>query len=402
MVMDYISRTIFGFLIKHRVISIGTKYYPTNDMEREYVQMVNYTRTMLLEIETAHITTENIFNNMLSEVGSGNIPENRKFIELKPAENNVNEYALLSNIIMGSDRYLYIEIFKKNKPLIEEFVRYIQRARGTIVERSATEIVSKMLSKNDAIRVGIELIAKGMDREVDVRVAVGMTGAAAIERSINLNKQIGETSGVGFTKLGGEFAIVFSSKFGNLEGSPAVYDNYVFIDAIDSTKFIDENGRDKLVEIMNEISSFIENECKGKIEGYRVGGDDLIANMPTKDAALRAGMDSAWHALNNGVRLRVGIGKSRREAGERAQMADNIKIWNNNPVMVFDLADGIYSYYIPSEFTRTVLDFMLNKQGRIAIIFIFVFIATLVGWNIGQPVFGLIAIALALVYALTA
>ena len=402
MVMDYISRTIFGFLIKHRVISIGTKYYPTNDMEREYVQMVNYTRTMLLEIETAHITTENIFNNVLSEVGSGNIPDNRKFIELKPAENDVNEYAMLSNIIMGSDRYLYIEIFKKNKPLIEEFVRYIQRARGTIVERSATEIVSKMLSKNDAIRVGIELIAKGMDREVDVRVAVGMTGAAAIERSINLNKQIGETSGVGFTKLGGEFAIVFSSKFGNLEGSPAVYDNYVFIDAIDSTKFIDENGRDKLVEIMNEISSFIENECKGKIEGYRVGGDDLIANMPTKDAALRAGMDSAWHALNNGVRLRVGIGKSRREAGERAQMADNIKIWNNNPVMVFDLADGIYSYYIPSEFTRTVLDFMMNKQGRIAIIFIFVFIATLVGWNMGQPVFGLIAIVLALVYALTA
>jgi hypothetical protein len=402
MVMDYISRTIFGFLIKHKVISIGTKYYPTNDMEREYVQMVNYTRTMLLEIETAHITTENIFNNLLSEVGTGNIPDNRKFIELKPAENNVNEYALLSNIIMGSDRYLYIEIFKKNKPLIEEFVKYIQRARGTIIERSATEIVSKMLSKNDAIRVGIELIAKGMDREVDVRVAVGMTGAAAIERSINLNKQIGETSGVGFTKLGGEFAIVFSSKFGNLEGSPAVYDNYVFIDAIDSTKFIDENGRDKLVEIMNEISSFIENECKGKIEGYRVGGDDLIANLPTKDAALRAGMDSAWHALNNGVRLRVGIGKSRREAGERAQMADNIKIWNNNPVMVFDLADGIYSYYIPSEFTRTVLDFMINKQGRIAIIFIFVFVATLVGWNMGQPVFGLIAIALALVYALTA
>lgn len=402
MVMDYISRTIFGFLIKHRVISIGTKYYPTNDMEREYVQMVNYTRTMLLEIETAHITTENIFNNVLSEVGTGNIPDNRKFIELHPAENNVNEYALLSNIIMGSDRYLYIEIFQKNKPMIEEFVRYIQRARGTIVERSATEIVSKMLSKNDAIRVGIELIAKGLDKEIDVRVAVGMTGAAAIERSINLNKQIGETSGVGFTKLGGEFAIVFSSKFGNLEGSPAVYDNYVFIDAIDSTKFIDENGRDKLVEIMNEISSFIEKECKGKIEGYRVGGDDLIANLPTKDAALRAGMDSAWHALNNGVRLRVGIGKSRREAGERAQMADNIKIWNNNPVMVFDLADGIYSYYIPSEFTRTVLDFLLNKKGRIAIIFIFVFVATLVGWNIGQPVFGLIAIGLALVYALTA
>ncbi len=402
MVMDYISRAIFGFLVKNKVLSIGTKYYPTNDMEREYVAMINFTRTMLLEIETAHITTQNIFNNVLSEVGAGNIPENRKFLEIEPAENKVNEYALLSNIIMGSDRYLYVEVFKSDRKIIDEFVDHIKKENGFIVERSSTEIVSKLLSKNDAIRVGIELISIGMDKEMDVRVAVGMTGAAAIERSINLNKQIGETSGVGFTKLGGEFAIVFSSKMGDLEGSPAIYDNYVFIDAIDSTKFIDENGRDKLVEIMNEVKGYIEKDCKGKIEGYREGGDDLIANLPTKNAALRAGMDSAWHALNNGVRLRVGIGKSRREAGERAQMADGIKIWNNNPVMVFDLADGIYSYYIPSEFTRTVLDFLLEKKSKIVIIFIFVFIATLIGWNVGQPLFGIVAIVLAIIYALTA
>jgi hypothetical protein len=402
MVMDYISRAIFGFLIKNKVLSIGTKYYPTNDMEREYVSMINYTRTMLLEIETAHITTQNIFNNVLSEVGVGNIPENRKFLEIEPAENKVNEYALLSNIIMGSDRYLYVEVFKSDRKIIDEFVDHIKKENGLIVEKSSTEIVSKLLSKNDAIRVGIELISIGMDKEMDVRVAVGMTGAAAIERSINLNKQIGETSGVGFTKLGGEFAIVFSSKMGDLEGSPAIYDNYVFIDAIDSTKFIDENGRDKLVEIMNEVKSYIEKDCEGKIEGYREGGDDLIANLPTKNAALRAGMDSAWHALNNGVRLRVGIGKSRREAGERAQMADSIKIWNNNPVMVFDLADGIYSYYIPSEFTRTILDFLLEKKSKIVIIFIFVFIATLIGWNVGQPLFGIVAIVLAIIYSLTA
>lgn len=402
MVMDYISRTIFGFLIKNKVISIGTKYYPTNDMEREYVAMVNFTRTMLLEIESAHITTENIFNNVLNEVGTGNIPENRRFLEIEPAENQVNEYALLSNIIMGSDRYLYIELFKSDKRLIEEFVAHIKNENGLIVERSSTEIVSKLLSKNDAIRIGIELISQGMDKDNEVRVAVGMTGAAAIERSINLNKQIGETSGVGFTKLGGEFAIVFSSKLGNLEGIPAIYDNYVFIDAIDSTKFIDENGRDKLVEIMNEVKAYIEKDCNGRIEGYREGGDDLIANLPTKDAALRAGMDSAWHALNNGVRLRVGIGKSRREAGERAQMADGIKVWNNNPVMVFDLADGIYSYYIPSEFTRTILDFLLDRKSKIIVIFIFVFIATLIGWNIGQPYFGVLAVILALIYAVTA
>ena len=64
-------------------------------------------------------------------------------------------------------------------------------------------------------------------KNVYVRAAVGMTGAASIERAINLNKKIGETSGVGFTKLGGEYAIVFSAKLGKLKGTPAVYDNYL-------------------------------------------------------------------------------------------------------------------------------------------------------------------------------
>ena len=392
-------RAIIGFLIKNRVISIGTKYYPTNDREREYVEMINYTHTMLLEIEKADITTENIFQNVLKEVGQGNIPQNRRFLELKPAEKKVNEYALLSNIIMGSDRYLYLELFQRNWNIINEFVTLITAQQGTIVEKSNSEIVARLLSKNDAIRVAIELIRVGLDNETEVRAAVGMTGAAAIERSINLNNEIGETSGVGFTKLGGEFSIAFSTKMTKLEGTPAIYDNYLFIDAIDSTKFIDENGRDRLVEIMNEVKNFIQSDCKGKIEGYREGGDDLIANLPTKDAALRAGIDSAWHALNNGIRLRIGIGKSRREAGERAQMADNIKIWNKSPVMVFDLADGIYAYYIPSEFTRAVVDFLAEKTGRLVFIFIFVFIVTLIGWNLGYWELGVFAIVLALLYA---
>lgn len=411
MVRHRVLRAIFGFLIHRRVVSIGTEYYPTNDREREYVEMINYTHTMLIEVEKAHINTQNIYQNVLKEVGTGNIPENRRFLELKPAENDVNEYALLSNIIMGSDRYLYLEIFQRNREIIEKFVELIKANNGQIIEKSDSEIVSRLLSKNDAIRVSIELIKLGLDREIDVRAAVGMTGAAAIERSINLNHEIGETSGVGFTKLGGEYSIVFSSKIGDLEGAPAVYDNYLFIDAIDSTGFIAEHGRDRLVEIMNEIKNFIQQDCTGKIEGYRVGGDDLVANLPTKDAALRAGIDAAWHALNNGTRLRIGIGKSRREAGERAQMADDIKIWNNSPVMVFEMADGIYAYFVPSEFTRAVAGFLMDKTGHVIFIFIFVFMLTLIGWNLmGQSMggyvlggweLGVFGVLLALLYAST-
>jgi hypothetical protein len=400
MAQDYFLKAIFGFLVKHRVLSIGTKYYPTNDREREYVEMVNFTRTMLLEVEPANISTENIFQNVLKEVGRGNIPDNRRFLEIEPAQNEVNEYALLSNIIMGSDRFLYAEVFGGDRRIIGDFVNLIRGEKGIIVEKSSTEVVSRLLSKNDAIRVGIALIRMGMERAIDVRVAVGMTGAAAIERSINLNKQIGNTSGVGFTKLGGEFAITFADRLSRLEGTPAVYDNYLFIDVFDSTGFIDQQGRDRLVEIMNEIKNFIETDCEGRIEGYREGGDDLIANLPTKDAALRAGIESAWHGLNNGVSLRVGIGKSRREAGERAQLADEIKIWNNNPVMVFDVADGVYAYYIPSEFTRAVSEFIQEKYFQVAVIFFLVFVATFIGWNVGQWELGLVAIVLAMLYAI--
>lgn len=398
MVVDYLLRAICGFFIRARVLSIGTKYYPTNNMEREYVEMINYTKTMLLELQPAHITGRKIFTNLINEVGKENIPENKKFMELKPAEDKVDEYALLSNIILGSDRYLYIEVFDHGA-IMKEFVDLIRKERGLIIEESASEIVSRLLSKNDAIRTAIELIALGMNKEIDVRASIGMTGAAAIERAINLNKEIGEMSGVGFTKLGGEYAIVFSSKLGELKGKPKFYDNYLFMDVIDSTKFIEEKGRDKLVEIMNDIKNFIEYEARGKIEGYREGGDDLIANLPTKDAALRAGIDSAWHALNNGARLRVGIGKSRREAGERAQIADDIKIWNNSPVMVFDVADGLYAYYIPSEFTKSVVDFLSYKKFKASLIFIFVFIATFLGWSVGHWEFGVVAILLSMIYA---
>ena len=50
----------------------------------------------------------------------------------------------------------YLEAIEK---LIDEFVDHIKKENGFIVERSSTEIVSKLLSKNDAIRVGIELIS---------------------------------------------------------------------------------------------------------------------------------------------------------------------------------------------------------------------------------------------------
>ena len=380
-------------------ISVGTKFFPTNSLETEYVELFNYTQTILFEIEKANITSDTILENLIRDVGIENIPKDYSFHELKPAENRIEEYALVSNIIMGSDRYFYIELpFPSN--LINIFVKIIENEKGEIVEKTATELVARMLSKNDAIRVAIELIGIGLSEDVQVISAVGMTGAASIERAIHYTQSVGTFPGIAFTKLGGEYALVFDSPFLLQESRPVDLDNYLFIDLIDSTNFINKKGRNQLVELMTGIKNFIETECDGELEGYREGGDDFIARFPSKDLAIRAGLDAAWFALDNGAKIRAGIGRSRREAGERAQMVDDLDTIRPLSLIIFELANGLYAYNIPSEFTRTLINLVENEKPMLIGVFAFVFILVYILSVIGLGVFSFVVIIFALIYAL--
>lgn len=397
MAFNNLMKGLFSSLLHKKVISIGTSYFATNELETDYVSLINLTKTMLVEVQPAQINSQTIFANLEQEIDQRDLPQNRKFIEIKPAEDKVNEFALLSNIIMGNDRYLYVELFKPYN-LMDTFAQMIQSASGEIIEKGKTELVSRMPSKKDGIRVAIKLITLGMQKGCNVRAAVGMTGAASIERAIDMNMEIGPTSGVGFTKLGGEYGIIFESipTLETVDLKPVQIDNFMYIDAKDSTGYISKYGKDKLIEIMNDINAYITNESEGKIEGYRVGGDDLIINFPNKEIALKTALDCAWYAMNNGLNLRIGIGRSRREAGENAHISDQLRIQEDTPVIVFDLANGKYAYYIPSEFTRSALDFITNKSGLLIGIFLFIFIITLIGWNTGNAWMGLVAMLFAL------
>ena len=398
MAFDNLMKGLFSRLLNKRVISIGTKYFATNELETEYVSLINVTKTMLVELKPAEINSQTIFSNLEREIDQRDLPQNRKFIEIKAADNEINEFALLSNIIMGNDRYLYVELFRPSN-MMETFAQMVEKASGRIIEKSQNELVCQMPSKKDGIRLAIKMISLGMENDCNVRAAVGMTGAASIERAIDMNVEIGQVSGVGFTKLGGEYGIVFETTptVERVDLSPAQIDNFMYIDAKDSTGFISKYGKDTLIQIMNDINSYIESESEGKIEGYRVGGDDLIINFPNKEIALKTGLDCAWYAHNNGLNLRIGIGKSRREAGENAHLSDSVKLYEDTPVIVFELANGTYAYYIPSEFTRSALDFITNKTATLALVFIFVFIVTLIGWNTGNAWLGLIAILVSLI-----
>ena len=396
-----LTRAIIKATTKLEPIAIGTKFFPTNKLETEYVELFNYTQTILFELEKAEINSDTILQNLIRDVGIENIPKDYNFYELSPAENKIEEYALVSNIIMGSDRYLYVEIPNPSN-LINIFVKIIQNEKGEVVEKTATELVAKMLSKNDAIRVAIELIGIGLSEGVQVISAVGMTGAASIERAIHYTQNIGSFPGIAFTKLGGEYALVFDSPFLLEESKPVDLENYLFIDLIDSTKFINKYGRNQLVELMTGIKNFIETECEGELEGYREGGDDFIAKFPSKDLAIRAGLDAAWFALDNGAKIRAGVGRSRREAGERAQLVDSLPSTSPLSLVVFELANGLYAYNIPSEFTRTLINLIENEKAKLIGVFAFVFIMVYVLSILGLGMFSFVAIILALIYALVA
>lgn len=394
-----LTKSFIKLTTKLNPIAVGTKFFPTNSLETEYVELFNYTQTILFELEKAEITSDTIQKNLIRDVGGENLPKEYSFYELKPAENKIEEYALVSNIIMGSDRYFYIELPHPSN-LINIFVKIIQNEKGEVVEKTATELVAKMLSKNDAIRVAIELIGIGLSEGIQVISAVGMTGAASIERAIHYTQNVGSFPGIAFTKLGGEYALVFDSPFLLQESKPVDLENYLFIDLIDSTKFIDKNGRNQLVELMTGIKNFIESECDGELEGYREGGDDFIARFPSKDLAIRAGLDAAWFALDNGAKIRAGIGRSRREAGERAQLVDNLDSTVPLSLVVFELANGLYAYNIPSEFTRTLINLVENEKAKLIGVFAFVFIFVYLMSILGLGIFSFVAIILALVYAL--
>lgn len=399
--VNALTKSLIKFTTKLNPIAVGTKFFPTNSLETEYVELFNYTQTILFEIEKAEITSDSILQNLIRDVGIENIPNEYTFHELKPAENRIEEYALVSNIVMGSDRYFYIELpYPSN--MINIFEKIIQNEKGEIVEKTATELVARMLSKNDAIRVAIELIGIGLSENMQVISAVGMTGAASIERAIHYTQNVGSFPGIAFTKLGGEYALVFDSPFLLKESKPVDLENYLFIDLIDSTKFIDKNGRTQLVELMNGIKSFIETECGGELEGYREGGDDFIARFPSKDLAIRAGLDAAWFALDNGAKIRAGVGRSRREAGERAQLVDSLNSTSPLSLVIFELANGLYAYNIPSEFTRTLINLVENEKGKLIGVFAFVFIFAYLMSVLGLGMFSFVGVILALVYAFVA
>ena len=122
--VNTLSKAIIKLTTGLTPISVGTKFFPTDSVQNEYVELFNYTQTILFELEKAEISGDSIESNLIRDIGAENIPTDYKFYEIKPAQNQIEEYALVSNIVMGSDRYFYVELPNPSN-LINIFVKII-------------------------------------------------------------------------------------------------------------------------------------------------------------------------------------------------------------------------------------------------------------------------------------
>ena len=101
--VNTLSKAIIKLTTGLTPISVGTKFFPTDSVQNEYVELFNYTQTILFELEKAEISGDSIESNLIRDIGAENIPTDYKFYEIKPAQNQIEEYALVSNIIMESN-----------------------------------------------------------------------------------------------------------------------------------------------------------------------------------------------------------------------------------------------------------------------------------------------------------
>ena len=69
-----LTKSFIKLTTKLNPIAVGTKFFPTNSLETEYVELFNYTQTILFEFEKAEITSETILQNLIRDVGAENIP----------------------------------------------------------------------------------------------------------------------------------------------------------------------------------------------------------------------------------------------------------------------------------------------------------------------------------------
>ena len=81
-------------------------------------------------------------------------------------------------------------------------------------------------------------------------------------------------------------------------------------------------------------------------------------------------------------------------------MVDDLKSTAPLSLVVFELANGLYAYNIPSEFTRTLINLVENEKPKLIGVFIFVFLFAYIMSILGLGVFSFIGVILALVYAL--
>ena len=68
-------------------------------------------------------------------------------------------------------------------------------------------------------------------------------------------------------------------------------------------------------------------------------------------------------------------------------------------LVVFELANGLYAYNIPTDFARTLINLLDNEKPKLIGVFAFVFIVVYVMSILGLGMYSFIGVILVLIYA---
>ena len=78
---------------------------------------------------------------------------------------------------------------------------------------------------------------------------------------------------------------------------------------------------------------------------------------------------------------------------------DDLNSTSKLSLVVFELANGLYAYNIPSEFTRTLINLIENEKAKLIGVFAFVFIFAYLMTVLGLGMFSFVGVIIALAYA---
>ncbi len=344
-----------GLRIRGRVIACGTRYDPLTEEEAEIVDILNENALLLAYFEKYPIPAPQIISNELGDLARRLREEGFGLSRVERFKYDDPEVALVSKMVLDETRYVYCRIPDGRREPLESLAREFE---CTVVSWEVDGAVVEAPSKYHALRLAVSV-----PLELGGSAAIGLTQAAAVERYAKAERRA-DGPFAAFSKAGGEWILHAGGEIELPEpqGTETGPDRTLYLDVVESTRLVEEMGRPYLERVMRELIDLIAEEG-GVVLDHKAGGDDVLAQFPTKGRALRAAIRAIERASHHGVRVKIGVGDSGGRAAENAVEAMN-RIGYRASFVAFRFGPYLAAYVEPPRFSMIFFRRVPSELGR--------------------------------------